>query len=269
MHSLASFGGAGGQHACEIASLLGIKTVLIHRYSSILSAYGLALADRYVSILLNQRTHQELPSVRCFRVCEIQEPASTFYTPENVPALSSRLDALTEATQKELEKQGFPAERIRIERMLNMRFDGTDTALMVLPEAGENENDYLSAFRRAYRAEFGFLLDEARVVVDDIKVRGIGTTTDDSGPSVFDELEQLQTSRVRPDSAAKRYSVYFDKIGRVDDTPVFELGSLTVGDTVDGPAIVIDNTQTIVIVPGARAVIASRHLVITLGNEVA
>ena len=46
--SLASFGGAGGQHACEIASLLGIKTILIHRYSSILSAYGLALADRFV-----------------------------------------------------------------------------------------------------------------------------------------------------------------------------------------------------------------------------
>jgi len=244
-HILASFGGAGGQHACEIASLLGIKTVLIHRYSSILSAYGLALADR---------------------VCEIQEPASTFYTPENAPELSSRLDALTDATQKELEKQGFPAERIRIERMLNMRFDGTDTALMILPEAGENEGDYLGAFRRAYRAEFGFLLDEARVVVDDIKVRGIGTTTDDSGSSVFDELEQLQTRQVSPDNAAMRYSVYFEKVGRVNDTPVFELGSLTVGDVVDGPAVVIDNTQTIVVVPGARAVIASRHLVITLGD---
>jgi 5-oxoprolinase (ATP-hydrolysing) len=45
-HTLATFGGAGGQHACEIARLLGIRRVLIHRYSSILSAYGLALADR-------------------------------------------------------------------------------------------------------------------------------------------------------------------------------------------------------------------------------
>lgn len=45
---LASFGGAGGQHACEIAQLLGIKTILIHRYCSILSAYGLTLADRCV-----------------------------------------------------------------------------------------------------------------------------------------------------------------------------------------------------------------------------
>jgi len=241
-HILASFGGAGGQHACEIASLLGIKTILIHRYSSILSAYGLALADR---------------------VYEIQEPASTFYTVENEPTLFSRLDILTEATQKELEKQGFAPERIRIERMLNMRFNGTDTALMVLPEAGEG-GDYLGAFRRAYKAEFGFLLDEARVVVDDIKVRGVGTTTDESGLSVFDELEQLSTRVVEAESAATRHSVYFDKIGRVDDTPVFELGKLVVGDAVDGPAVVIDDTQTIVVVPGARATLASRHLVITL-----
>lgn len=40
-HNLAVFGGAGGQHACEIASKLGISTAIIHRYSSILSAYGL------------------------------------------------------------------------------------------------------------------------------------------------------------------------------------------------------------------------------------
>jgi Hydantoinase/oxoprolinase len=50
---LASFGGAGGHHACEITSLLGIKTILIHWYSSILSAYRLALADQYVHISLN------------------------------------------------------------------------------------------------------------------------------------------------------------------------------------------------------------------------
>lgn len=48
IYRLASFGGAGGQHATEIARLLGISRILIHRHSSILSAYGLALADRYV-----------------------------------------------------------------------------------------------------------------------------------------------------------------------------------------------------------------------------
>jgi 5-oxoprolinase (ATP-hydrolysing) len=200
-------------------------------------------------------------NILCISVYEIQKPASTFYTTENMPTLSSRLDVLTDATRKELEKQGFAAEHIRTERMLNMRFNGTDTALMVLPEAGE---DYVGAFRRAYKAEFGFLLDEASVVVDDIKVRGIGTTTDESGPSVFDELDQLRVRAVGAESAATRHSVYFDKVGRIDDTPVYELGTLAVGDAVDGPAVVIDDTQTIVVVPGARAVLASRHLVITL-----
>lgn len=181
-----------------------------------------------------------------------------------MPTLTSRLDVLTDATRKELEEQGFAPEHIQVERLLNMRFNGTDTALMVLPEAGESASDYLGAFRRTYKAEFGFLLDEARVVVDDIKVRGIGTTGDKSDRSVFDELDQLSIRVVEAESAATRHSVYFDKIGRVDDTPVFELGKLVVGDAVDGPAVVIDDTQTIVVIPGARAVLASRHLVITL-----
>jgi len=196
-------------------------------------------------------------------VHEIQEPASTFYTPENIPTLTSRLDVLTEATRKELEKQGFAPAHIQTERLLNMRFHGTDTALMVLPEAGKDE-DYLGAFRRTYRSEFGFLLDEARVIVDDIKVRAIGTTADKSDLSVFDELEKLGTRVLNPESASTRYSVYFDKIGRVEDTPVFELEKLAVGDAVDGPAIVIDDTQTIVVIPGAKAVLTSRHVVITL-----
>jgi 5-oxoprolinase (ATP-hydrolysing) len=60
--------------------------------------------------------------------------------------------------------------------------------------------------------------------------------------------------------------VYFDKVGRVADTPVFLLDNLGVGDEVTGPAMIIDNTQTIVIVPGARAVLTSKHLYITLGE---
>ncbi|KAF8966099.1 Hydantoinase/oxoprolinase-domain-containing protein [Flammula alnicola] len=245
-HILASFGGAGGQHACEIARLLGIKTILIHRYSSILSAYGLALADR---------------------AYELQEPSSTFYTPQNIPILITRLDKMTKDVHSELQKQGFNDSHIHIERMLNMRFDGTDTALMVLPhkEDGNGKEDFEAAFKRVYKSEFGFLLETKNIIVDDIKVRGIGKTFDTLGQSVYAEVAQLTHKPV--EHAAKietRYSVYFDKVGRVDDTPVFLLDSLEVGDVVEGPAMIIDNTQTIVIVPGAKAVLTSKHLYITL-----
>jgi len=53
--------------------------------------------------------------------------------------------------------------------MLNMRFDGTDTALMVVAK----EEDFESGFKKEYKTQFGFLLDTKDIVVDDIKVRGI------------------------------------------------------------------------------------------------
>ncbi|KAF8151804.1 5-oxoprolinase [Crassisporium funariophilum] len=245
-HTLASFGGAGGQHACEIARLLGIKTILIHRYSSILSAYGLALADR---------------------AYELQEPSSTFYTPQNKQTLISRLDKMTTQVRTELQKQGFEDHRIHIERMLNMRFEGTDTALMVLPTAADGEEeDFEAAFKRVYKVEFGFLLDTKSIIVDDVKVRGIGKTFDTLGQSVYAEVAQLTQTPLPKDcnKLSTRHSVYFDKIGRVDDTPVYHLDKLEIGDVVEGPAMIIDDTQTIVVVPGAKAVVTTKHLYITL-----
>ena len=56
--------------------------------------------------------------------------------------------------------------------MLNMRFEGTDTALMVLPNEkdGDGNEDFEAAFKRVYKAEFGFLLETKTIIVDDIKV---------------------------------------------------------------------------------------------------
>lgn len=50
----------------------------------------------------------------------------------------------------------------------------------------------------------------------------------------------------------------------MNDTPVFLLDKLKVGDEIVGPAVVIDNTQTIVLVPGSTVVLTRKHLYITL-----
>ncbi|GJJ14125.1 hypothetical protein Clacol_008382 [Clathrus columnatus] len=245
-HILASFGGAGGQHACEIAKLLGITTILIHRHSSILSAYGLALADR---------------------VYEQQEPTSTQYNSETKPRLIERLDNLSKQVSKVLERQGFKGNQLRVERLLNMRFDGSDTSLMIKcnPGSEDKEQDFEAAFKREYKDEYGFLL-ESKVVVDDIKVRGIGKTFDSLGPSVFDELESLSPppAAVSSNKVDSRYSVYFEEIGRVSDTPVYLLEKLDIGDKITGPAMIVDGTQTILIIPGAEAIVLRRQLMIKL-----
>lgn len=65
-------------------------------------------------------------------VYELQEPSSALYTPQNRSGLLARLDKLTAEVRTELQKQGFEDKRIYIERMLNMRFDGTLRPLSAL-----------------------------------------------------------------------------------------------------------------------------------------
>jgi 5-oxoprolinase (ATP-hydrolysing) len=96
-------------------------------------------------------------------------------------------------------------------------------------------------------------------------VRGIGKTFDTLGESVHSEVSKIARRPVeRSTNADSTYSVYFDKVGRVEDTPVYVLDKLEVGDEVAGPAMIIDDTQTIVVVPEATAVLTSKHLYITL-----
>lgn len=111
-------------------------------------------------------------SLNGLRVYERQEPSSAFYTAQNKSSLKRRLDKLEEDVRGELKSQGFEENRIHVERALNMRFEGTDTALMVLPGArdGDGKEDFEAAFKRAYKAEFGFLLETKTIVVDDVKV---------------------------------------------------------------------------------------------------
>lgn len=209
---------------------LGITRILIHRYSSILSAYGLALADR---------------------VYEQQEPNAAVYGPDTLPELNSRLDGLAKRVSIELERQGFEAKQVNLERMLHMRFDGSDTSLMI----SEPENkDWEEAFKVAYKTEFGFLL-ESQIVVDDVKVKGVGKAWSDIGQSVFEEVKTLRTAPVDISDAgtkvSSRQEVYVAPPGQVRgervSTPVFILDQLEVGDVVEGPALVIDATQTIFI----------------------
>jgi 5-oxoprolinase (ATP-hydrolysing) len=153
-----------------------------------------------------------------------------------------------------------------------MRFDGTDNAIMVLaPSANDgsgtqDETDFETAFKRSYKGEFGFILENKAIIVDDVKVRGIGKTFDSLGESVYEELRHIQRNDGKGVLGKKDgvCSVYFGGVGRVGNTPVYQLGKLDVGDVIQGPAMLIDDTQTIVVVPKSEAVVTSRHLYITL-----
>ena len=253
-HRLATFGGAGGQHAVAIAENLGIRQILVHRYSSVLSAYGMALADV---------------------VDESQIPDSKTWSDKGnvVDELKKTMNELKKKSTDKLQDQGFSDDKIVFEEYLNMRYRGTESALMIVrPSKEEADKDFAGddwafgkAFVKQHEQEFGFTLPDRDIIVDDVRARGIGKS--------FEGLEKtvdMQLKEIKPKDLGdgKRYGVsqvYFE--GGRKETPIYKLEDLDVGDRVQGPAILADGTQTIVVTPGATALIIETHVVINIGKE--
>ncbi|OJD12485.1 hypothetical protein AJ78_06925 [Emergomyces pasteurianus Ep9510] len=244
VHHLSCFGGAGGQHACSVAAVLGISRVIIHKYSSILSAYGMALADV---------------------VHEATQPASDVFDASTEQDFRSKLEALAETSTEELEAQGFSRESIRHEMYLNMRHDGTSTALMILKG---DDWDFGAEFNKRHQIEFGFLSPDKRILVDDIRVRSIASSSRQKEISPYMQMKKTVLKDVSTTDTNGMTSVYFGaEYGRVA-TPVFKLEDLKEGSRIQGPAMIIDQTQTIVLVPGAVASILESCVVIDLKKKV-
>ncbi|KAF4944149.1 hypothetical protein FGADI_12898 [Fusarium gaditjirri] len=193
-HQLAYFGGAGGQHACNVAASLGISRIIIHKYSSILSAYGLALAEI---------------------VQEAQEPMATEYLGAETK-IDTKLQGLVERSTEQLKTQGFEKDQLRHEIFLNMRYEGSDTSLMILKP---DDGDFTSAFVERHRREFNFTFDRP-ILVDDVR------------DATIKDAPQ----------AAQHEDVYFDSESGFVKTPIYQLHELGSNVKLHGPAIIIDET---------------------------
>lgn len=223
-HVLSCFGGAGGQHACAIARELGISKVLIHKYAGILSAYGMALADV---------------------VHEIQKPCGLELSPANEKTLQDSVSDLSKKCQAVLKSQGFT--NIKLHHFLHLRYEGTDCALMCSPSKEHSSNwldSYKNAFLHRYRTEFGFVLHNRRIIVDDVRVRGLGKNT--TPP----ELKTESTINTEPTSVGTTL-VYF-KEGKLT-APIFLTKDLRYKNRIQGPALIIDQLSTILIEPNCEA----------------
>ncbi|GME26887.1 hypothetical protein GTA08_BOTSDO04892 [Neofusicoccum parvum] len=237
LHNLASFGGAGGQHACAIATTLGIRRVLIHKYSSMLSAYGMALADV---------VHEE------------RQPAALQYSDASLPAIADALEKLASKAEDVLIGQSISPARISTERYLSLRFHGSDTTMMI--QQKEN-GDVLQDFKDAHRQEFGFIPENRAVIVDDFRIRSIGKSPIDLSEASVETSSPCGKIAAPVTKAQK--PVYFENRGWVD-TPVHQLNDLDKGCKVSGPALILDKTQTIVVTPNAEATILLDKIVIDL-----
>jgi 5-oxoprolinase (ATP-hydrolysing) len=212
-------------------------------------------------------------------VQEAQRPHSQVYADDCRAGLTDTFVSLQEQVEAKIIAQGIPKAQIRFEYFLNMRYKGTETAMMIRESS---EAGFKSGFLRRHLQEFNFVFpDDRPILIDDIRVRGIGGTkeTTPDAEQLSHELRNLTFSIVAGKisnlvgesmcsmSLAKirQRTVYFQGQG-AQQSPVHVLQSLAPGNIVEGPAIILDETQTLVIAPGAKAKILTSHVVIDVST---
>ncbi|CAF1236260.1 unnamed protein product [Adineta steineri] len=224
-HVLACFGGAGGQHACAIARTLGMKTVFVSRFAGVLSALGLALADV---------------------VHEMQEPSGKAINSDNWSTVIDRLKHLSKCGVEELTKQGHDQKSIIVEKYLNLRYEGTDCALMCTSNEDTPES-FTNLFLKKYQDQFGFTLPDRPIITDDIRIRALAK----SAMNIDRKIENRPNDK--PLKESKKTKCYFEK-GFVE-TSVYLIHELYANDKISGPAIIIDPSCTILIEPNCEATV--------------
>lgn len=119
------------------------------------------------------------------------------------------------------------------------------------------------AFVKQHEREFGFTLPDRDIIVDDVRVRGIGRSFEGLRKTVDEQLREAKPRDVSSNKLYRTSEVYFE--GGRRNTPIYRLGDLEVNDRVKGPAILADDTQTLV-TPGASALVTETHVVINIGD---
>ncbi|MBN9083639.1 MAG: 5-oxoprolinase [Rhizobiales bacterium 62-17] len=231
------FGGAGGQHACLVADALSMKSVLVHPLSSLLSAYGMGLAD-----------------IRSVRNVAIEAEADD----KGCAHLKRALTRLQKEAEKDVIAQGVTRKDVVSEYRAHVRYAGTDAALEInLRPAALATASHLRAalrreFQKVHKARFGFVDRLRPLIIEAALVEAIG------GGANFKELaKKIHRRKAKPAQKTRFYSQ-----GQWRGANVYLRTDLERGMRMQGPALLIEPHQTIVIEEGWQAEITARDHVL-------
>jgi 5-oxoprolinase (ATP-hydrolysing) len=207
-HALVAFGGAGAQHACAVAELLGIKSVLVPADAGLLSALGLGAAV-----------------IERFAQRQVLEPL------DHVRGdwLAAWLDELGHEAAAAVESEGVAPGEIAIRRrLLNLRFAGQESSIAVEhPGDGGIE----TAFDAAYREIYGYAPEGRAIELESIRVVA------SSRASVDEELVSSPEPRMAAPAGLRRCWTG----GAWREVPFFDRAELAPGAVFPGPSLVFES----------------------------
>lgn len=215
--TLACFGGAGGQHACLVADALGIDTVQCHPLASVLSAYGMGLADR-----------------RAVREATL----GCLLDGEGAAAIARTVGLLGDDAEAELVAGNAGRATLRREVTLHLRPQGTENTIEVAFAPLEAMR---AAFAADWQRRFGFA-PEGGIVAEAVRVESVAASDHADVPvAVLPERSGPPAGSVSMFTAGERHA-----------TPLYRREDLACGFTAAGPALIVDPVSTTVVEPGWR-----------------
>jgi 5-oxoprolinase (ATP-hydrolysing) len=232
-YALVAFGGAGAQHACALADLLGIGSIVVPRDAGLLSAVGLGAA------VVERFAHRQ-----------VLEPLDRVKD-----RVAGWLDDLGREAAEAVRSEGIQDDRIAVRRrILNLRFVGQDEALPIEGEPAE------AAFEAAYREIYGYAPEGRAIELESIRV--VASSAPDEMPNV--DAGPAEEREAQP-SGARRSRL----AGVWRDVPVFDRGAMSPGGVFRGPALVFESHSATVVAEGWKGKVdGAGNLVLTARSAI-
>ncbi|MEJ1127686.1 hydantoinase B/oxoprolinase family protein [Variovorax sp. CCNWLW225] len=232
-YTLQCFGGAGGQHACLVADALGMRSVYLHPLAGVLSAFGMGLAD--------QLAMRELALERRLDA-------------QGLTAARDAAGTLAAQAKGELREQGVADAAIAAVHRVQLRYEGTDTALACALPMKESAEEAIAAMREefeaGYRRRFAFLMAERALVIEAVTVEAVGAGERRAPPAAPADAASYAPE---PLAAVRMYCEADEEAAGWRNAALFDEAALRPGASIDGPAILAGRNATTVIESGWQA----------------
>ncbi|MFC4724474.1 hydantoinase B/oxoprolinase family protein [Glycocaulis abyssi] len=216
-YGLNAFGGAGGQHACQVAAALGVSRIIIHPKAGLLSALGIGMAA-----LMDTR----------------QAALETPLDADGLNAAQARLSALEDDAHAALRTQG--AQEVRAAHLLHIRVAGSDTAL---PVAMGDMAEIREAHAAAHLRLFGFTAPASALIIESVSVKAEAPSA-----AALPSTPHTRDTEARSEGETRLFSG-----GQWQEAPIYSLAKLGREQVVAGPALIMEPGQTITLDAGWTA----------------
>ena len=214
-YMLNCFGGAGGQHACNVADSLGISNVMIHPYAGVLSAYGMGLAE-----------------IRSIREGHFEKNITNILDADNL------IEILSSQAKKDLNDQDISDASIILLKNAFLHYKGSHQNLEIKFDTPENMR---KSFEQEHKKRFGFFVEDREIFIEMLTVEAVGKKTEN-----YNFLNpNTSTTKANPIAFKKMYVN-----GSEINTPIYKRDELIIGQNISGPAIIVEATGTNIIDDG-------------------